>query len=144
MDLATDELKAKLLPAAQAVKDVERERSDRLKVRKRTKVASEASAAASTAPADSSAMDLESNAPQRSEGELGPEEEYRQKEIEKFAAVVDPGVKADVGASTTGLYELVGQCLSHLRPVLPLLRSACQLSLRTREPLQMPVTISVS
>ncbi|KAH6912061.1 ubiquitin carboxyl-terminal hydrolase 6 [Coprinopsis sp. MPI-PUGE-AT-0042] len=107
VDLATDELKQKLLPAAQAVKDVERERSDRLKVRKRTKVTSEATAAASATPADPSAMDVESNAPQRSEGELGPEEEYRQKELERFAAVVDSELKADVGASTTGLYELV-------------------------------------
>ncbi len=37
MDLATEELRAKLLPASRKLKDFEKERSERRKVRKKTK-----------------------------------------------------------------------------------------------------------
>lgn len=41
-----------------------------------------------------------------------PEDEsvYRKKELEELEALISPDVKADIGASPTGLYELVGAC----------------------------------
>ena len=41
-------------------------------------------------------------------GELKEESFYRSKEREELEALVDPSIKADFGASQTGLYELVG------------------------------------
>lgn len=32
----------------------------------------------------------------------------RQREVEEFSKLVDESVRADIGASSTGLYELVG------------------------------------
>jgi ubiquitin carboxyl-terminal hydrolase 14 len=38
----------------------------------------------------------------------------RQKEVEEFSKLVDESVKTDIGASSTGLYELVGWSTSSL------------------------------
>lgn len=43
-------------------------------------------------------------------GDLDEESVYRKKELEELEALTSPDVKADVGASPTGLYELVGTC----------------------------------
>jgi ubiquitin carboxyl-terminal hydrolase 14 len=43
-------------------------------------------------------------------GDLEDESVYRKKELEELEALISPDVKADVGASPTGLYELVGAC----------------------------------
>lgn len=55
LDLATDELKAKLLPASRRLKEIEKERAERRKVRKRTKEAQEAQSKAAAAASTSTA-----------------------------------------------------------------------------------------
>ena len=42
--------------------------------------------------------------------ELEDESVYREKEGKELDALIHPDVKADVGCSTTGQYELVGEC----------------------------------
>ena len=45
-------------------------------------------------------------------GDLEDESVYRKKELEELEGLISPDVKADIGASPTGLYELVGACES--------------------------------
>lgn len=44
--------------------------------------------------------------------ELGDEGEIRRREVEELTALVHSDLKADVGANTTGIYELVGESIS--------------------------------
>jgi ubiquitin carboxyl-terminal hydrolase 14 len=103
--------------------ELERDRAERRKVRKRTKAASQttdaASAAAPNAAASSSVLaggDVEMSAPgEDAEGEKGKpgavlEEEsvYRAKEKEELEKLVSPELKNDTGCSVSGLYDLVG------------------------------------
>jgi len=124
LDLARDELKAKLLLASRKLKEVEKERMERRKVRKRTKTAPSSSASTSTAANDAAAAgnatiavtrwtsDVEmADAPASTEvkgGDLEAESVYREKEAKELAELVDPSVKSDVGCSETGLHDLVG------------------------------------
>jgi len=129
LDLATDELKAKLLPASRKLKEVEKERMERRKVRKRTKTAPSSSAptstAANVAAVDAAAagnaatagtratgdVEMADAAPASTEvkgGDLEAESVYREKEAKELAELVDQSVKSDVGCSATGLYDLVG------------------------------------
>jgi hypothetical protein len=81
----TDELKAKLQPASQRLMDIERERTERRKVRGRVN--------------------------KNPEGDdLEDESVYRKKELEELEALISPDVKADIGANPTGWYELIGEC----------------------------------
>lgn len=51
-------------------------------------------------------------------GDLDDESVYRKKELEELEGLISPDVKADIGASPTGLYELVGTCeRSHSFPI---------------------------
>lgn len=108
VDIATDELKEKLLPVSRKLKDVDRERGERRKVRKKTKAAQPAAA---PAPAASSSTDVEMTdaapATATAGGELEPEEVYREKEAKELEALVHPDLKKDLGASNSGLYDLV-------------------------------------
>ena len=45
-------------------------------------------------------------------GDLEDESVYRKKELEELEGLISPDVKADIGASPTGLYELIGTCES--------------------------------
>ncbi|KAF5366810.1 hypothetical protein D9758_006579 [Tetrapyrgos nigripes] len=114
LDLVTPELKAKLLPASRRLLEFEKERAERRKVRKRTKNVASSSgssaAAAAIASGDSTTTPAEVEGAVRSEpvaGELEEESVYREKERVELEALADPEVKADVGASWSGLYELV-------------------------------------
>ncbi|KXN85247.1 Ubiquitin carboxyl-terminal hydrolase 6 [Leucoagaricus sp. SymC.cos] len=131
LDLATDDLKAKLLPASRKLKEVEKERAERRKVRKRTKAVATstvtkntpappaAEAAAATTATTSTDGDVTmadaSSTPAEGEdkgktvitGELEDESVYREREAREFTELVDADVKKDIGASQTGLYELV-------------------------------------
>ncbi|EIM84385.1 cysteine proteinase [Stereum hirsutum FP-91666 SS1] len=137
LDLATDELKTKLLPASRRLKEIEKERAERRKVRKRTKEAQEAqskaaaSASASASNAESATATTTTTAPdggdvQMAEGAatvdadaemvtgenaveetMTEEERAREKERRELEQLVDPEVRDDVGSSETGLYELV-------------------------------------
>jgi ubiquitin carboxyl-terminal hydrolase 14 len=136
LDLATDELKEKLLPASRRLKEIEKERAERRKVRKRTKV--NAAAPSGEGKQDDRIRDVEmrdavdstsSSAPgvevtsavvtggdaetgdgvDVPAGELADEAVYRAKEIAELTKLVDPDAQNDVGCSVTGLYELVGE-----------------------------------
>ncbi|KAF7373602.1 Ubiquitin carboxyl-terminal hydrolase [Mycena sanguinolenta] len=130
VDLCSDELKEKLLPVSRRLKAVEKEREERRKVRRRTKVAATASSASTsgsgagagadvempdagaTAVASSSAemdgVEGEDKGKAKEEGgALEPESVYRARELEELEALVDPGLKNDVGCSVSGIYELV-------------------------------------
>lgn len=133
MDLATEELRAKLLPASRKLKDFEKERSERRKVRKKTKqevgpvpentrlasgsvvVAGDvemADAAVDVAifaqPAASSA-DSKGKEKDASADEVEDEFALRQREAEEFSKLINEDIKKDIGASSTGLYDLVGE-----------------------------------
>ena len=136
LDLTTDDLKTKLLPASRKVMEVEKERGERRKVRKRTKAAggsSSSSASAgglagrsgdvemsdatiATAAATASNGEETTNKEDKGKGpvlggDLEDEGVYRAREAAEFQALVDSSLKNDLGCSTTGLYELVGLCL---------------------------------
>lgn len=131
-DLVTDELKAKILPVSRKLKEVEKERAERRKVRKRTKnVASTSSAPAgadvemadssASAPAVASAATTEATATEGEAekketvgGELEDESVYNTKELADLEALVSPDLKRDIGCSVTGLYDLVGGFFSTL------------------------------
>lgn len=68
---------------------------------------------ATAAPAaDATATTTENKGKAREEGgELDEESVYRDQEIKELEALVDPGLKADLGCSVSGLYDLVGKFL---------------------------------
>ncbi|KAE9403389.1 cysteine proteinase [Gymnopus androsaceus JB14] len=118
VDLTSPELKEKLIPASRRLQEIEKERAERRKVRKRTKNASATPAAGMSSsaaePVDAPAAAESSTGPS-AEGESEPlkggaledEDIYREREKKELEALVHPDLRADVGASTTGLYELV-------------------------------------
>ncbi len=133
LDLATDDLRAKLLPASRKLKEIEKERDERRKVRKRTKQVSgpapgpsvvtsvsvptvagdvemvdAATVEATSAEGAAGAAEVKGKDKDASEG--GEEDEFscRKREAEEFSKLIDNDVKNDIGASSTGLYELVG------------------------------------
>ncbi|KAG5338160.1 hypothetical protein C0989_008146, partial [Termitomyces sp. Mn162] len=122
LDLATDDLREKLLPASRKLKEIEKERMERRKVRKRTK---NALPSASSGPA-ATAIDVEmedatavvpiggptsdavvEQGKTIAGGELEDESVYRTKEKEELDPLISEDVKRDVGASISGLYDLV-------------------------------------
>jgi len=130
LDMVTDELKRKLANANGKVKEIERERAERRKVRKKTKALggeTSASAAASTqasastvaagdvppedvAMADATVTTDQGKGKEKAKeavpGELEDEGVLREREAKEFEASIDPELKADIGASVTGLFEL--------------------------------------
>jgi ubiquitin carboxyl-terminal hydrolase 14 len=111
--------------------EVEKERGERRKVRKRTKVADGTSSSSAAAAAGRSgdvemsdatiatttataSNDVETTTKEdKGKGPVlggGLEDEgiYRAREAAEFEALVDTSLKNDLGCSTTGLYELVG------------------------------------
>jgi len=117
LDLVTDDLKAKLQPVSRRLMEIEKERKERQKIRKRTKGRPSAVAAAldsqspETAQSTSASVDVDMTNEERETEEAGArlldETVYREKERTELEALIDPNVKEDVGASPTGLYELV-------------------------------------
>ncbi|KAI0830316.1 cysteine proteinase [Trametes gibbosa] len=127
LDIATPELREKLLPVSRRLKELEKERAERRKVRKRTKAAlpvkdkegdvqmvdaataaaPEASASTSTGDAVAAAPEGEAKGKAVAGAELEDESVYREKEGTELEALVHPDIRADVGASLTGQYELV-------------------------------------
>ncbi|KNZ75560.1 Ubiquitin carboxyl-terminal hydrolase 6 [Termitomyces sp. J132] len=122
LDLATDDLREKLLPASRKLKEIEKERMERRKVRKRTK---NALPSASSGPA-ATTIDVEmedatavvpiggptsdavvEQGKTIAGGELEDESVYRTKEKEELDPLISEDVKRDVGASISGLYDLV-------------------------------------
>lgn len=111
--IITDELKTKLAPVNNRLREIERERLERAKVRKRVKVAQKdkegdvqmtdpsTAAAASTEPEGQPV-------PALAPGDLPDEKEARAKEAEELKGLADPSLTEDIGANSTGMYELCG------------------------------------
>ena len=128
LDIATPELQEKLLPISRKLKEFEKERAERRKVRKRTKAAQpvkdkegdvqmgDASAPAASSSTAEPATTTEGENADAEKGktvagaELEDESVYREKEGKELEALIHPEIKSDVGASSTGQYELVGEC----------------------------------
>ena len=129
LDIATPELQEKLLPISRKLKEFEKERAERRKVRKRTKAAKpakdkegdvqmgDASAPAASSSTAEPATTTEGENADAEKGktvagaELEDESVYREKELKELEALVDAEVKKDVGASVSGQFELVGEWL---------------------------------
>ncbi|KAF8889053.1 hypothetical protein BD779DRAFT_1521718 [Infundibulicybe gibba] len=114
LDLTTPELKSKLLPVSRRLKELEKERSERRKVRKRTKNPSAAPFVSGSEAAERAdvamAVDATILADPSHVGpnqELGDESEYREKEKKELEELIPEDIKSDVGCSVSGLYELV-------------------------------------
>jgi len=118
LEIVTDELRKKMQPVARKHIEIEKARDERRKVRKRTRNAVPAAQPSSSdaesgteanAVAEGSG-DVEMSEPaveQSAAGaELQPEEWYREREKTELEALIDPSIKADIGASLTGLYDL--------------------------------------
>lgn len=108
LDIVTPELKDKLTPVSRRLKEIEKERFERRKVRKRTKNPTPASAPAPP-PAAESSMNVDEPAAPSATDELEDESVYRTRELSELEALVDPELKTDFGCSVTGLYDLVGE-----------------------------------
>lgn len=123
LDIVTDELRNKMQPVSRKRIEIEKARDERRKVRKRTRAAVPAAQPSSTnagsateANAETSGGgDVEMIEPAEEQpaagDELQPEEWYREREKTELEALIDPSIKADVGASQTGLYDLVGESI---------------------------------
>jgi len=120
LDIVTDELREKMQPVSRRRIEIEKARDERHKVRKRTRVvvpaaqppSSDTGSATETNAVAAGSGDVEMNEPaaeQPAPGELLPEEWYRERERTELEALIDPSIKTDIGASQTGLYDLVGE-----------------------------------
>lgn len=131
LDLATDELREKLLPVSRKLKAIEKERGERRKVRKRTKQAVTTAAPTTSSSAAAATVDVEMadvavattdgaavSSGEDTSKEVAPGSEFedevvvRKREAEELAQLIAADVKADIGSSATGLYDLVGACFS--------------------------------
>ncbi|KAF9528754.1 hypothetical protein CPB83DRAFT_813265 [Crepidotus variabilis] len=106
LDLVTDELKNKLLPASRKLKEIEKERFERRKVRARRKGV-DAPAAAAAAPAAGGDVEMSDASELTSPVKEVDEFDHRERESGEYEKLVNESVKKDVGASETGLYDLV-------------------------------------
>lgn len=107
LDLTSPELKMKLLPVSRRLQEIEKERAERRKVRKRTKNSTASSAAAAAPTAGEHSAGEDAPMAEAAGGALEDEEVYRTREKKELDVLVHPDLRTDVGASTTGLYELV-------------------------------------
>ncbi|PVG00083.1 cysteine proteinase [Serendipita vermifera] len=126
LDLVTDDLKQKLLPVNTRLKEIEKERHERQKIRKRTHKSNLSSNSAgdraTTAPPAASptitvgggsslvgeAMDVEENqASNEPKERLQDERTTRAREADELLELVHPDLRTDAGTNVTGIYELV-------------------------------------
>lgn len=128
LDWVTDELKAKLTPVSRRLKELEKERFERVKIRRRTKNAvassekkdkdkdvemadAHATASSSSDPVPDGET-AEGKGKEVAGGELEDEWVYREKESKELEELIHPDLKADTGCSVSGLYELVGMFIT--------------------------------
>ncbi|KAI0063328.1 cysteine proteinase [Artomyces pyxidatus] len=117
LDITTDDLRGKLQPVSRRLAQIEGERAERRKVRKRTRVPAASASTSATVDGDVQMADAEptpvgedapaASAPSADDSTLKPEKWYREQERTELRALVDSGIKEDIGASQTGLYDLV-------------------------------------
>lgn len=120
LDLLTDDLKKRVQPVNEKFKDIDKDRRERAKIRRRAKIVKEEKAAdVGTAPAPAPPVQAnpEDDPPEAMlvdeptgprEGELVDEPSKRKEEVELLQGLLDAGLKNDTGANVTGLYELAG------------------------------------
>ncbi len=96
LDIVSDDLKGKLTKVNRRLVEIEKSRAERRKTRLRRR--------GLAGGAEAQAMDVD-------DGE--PEPVKRAKEREEIDNLVDPAIKADTGASWSGLYDLVGKKSSY-------------------------------
>jgi len=115
LDLASEELKTRLLPVSRRLKEIEKERGERRKIRKRTKViapsssANHASSETQASGVGAGDVEMQDGAATSTEagGELEEEHVYLAKELAELEALVDDQTKQDTGSSVSALYELI-------------------------------------
>ncbi|KAI0076894.1 cysteine proteinase [Panus rudis PR-1116 ss-1] len=113
LDIVTDDLKEKLLPVSRRLKEIEKDRAERRKVRKRTKTVAAGASSSATPATPSETRDVEmsdataAEVKKESNVELQNESVYREKELKELEALVHPDLKVDTGCSVSGLYELI-------------------------------------
>lgn len=154
LEIVTDELRNKMQPVSRKRIEIEKARDERRKVRKRTRVAvpavqppgSNTGSGSDANAVAASSGDVEMNEPaaeQPAEGdELQPEEWYREREKTELEALIDPSVKADIGASQTALYDLVGEFFILLHVVISIVsltKDRYALQLLSRIKAQLPI-----
>ncbi|GAA5983336.1 hypothetical protein JCM11641_006037 [Rhodosporidiobolus odoratus] len=110
VELVSDDLKRKILPVNEKLKDFDKDRRERAKARRKVKKQVDS---ANTAPATAAAADTDDPpdamlVDQSTAGELPDEEAKRQEELAILASLVHPDLEADSGANVSGLYELAG------------------------------------
>ncbi|GAA6018668.1 hypothetical protein JCM11491_001253 [Sporobolomyces phaffii] len=110
-ELLSDDLKEKVRPVNEKLKEIEKERRERAKTRRKIKnkvVEAQPSAPAPVQqnPTDDPPEPMLVDAPV--EGELPDEETKRQEELATLLSLVHPDIEQDKGANVSGLYELVG------------------------------------
>ncbi|KAG8830803.1 deubiquitinating enzyme [Serendipita sp. 399] len=132
LDLVTDDLKQRLLPVNARLKEIEKDRHERRKVRKRTRktnVSPSIVVPPESAPPVSPTMTVGGadglEGPDRASGATHSalsapdpdmdEGEFREREANELDALIDPELKADPGSNVTGIYELVGM-VTHKGP----------------------------
>ncbi|PLW21391.1 hypothetical protein PCANC_02520 [Puccinia coronata f. sp. avenae] len=129
-DLLSDKLKSQVGPAASKLKEIEKDRRERIKISKKKKIAKEESAknqmaidgpngpaAAPAAPSTSSAAPTttatKAAAAENGKGGGSEEEEedeatIRERESAVLLSLMDPELMSDVGTNPTAQYELCG------------------------------------
>ncbi|MBW0471402.1 hypothetical protein O181_011117 [Austropuccinia psidii MF-1] len=111
LDLLTDELKAKVAPAASKIKDIEKDRRERIKIIKKRKTAQEQTA---TGQINNDAKAVTSEVPTggcintQQEEEEEDEATIRERESAVLMSLMHPDLTNDVGANPTAQYELCG------------------------------------
>lgn len=118
LDIVTDDLKTRIRPVNERFKEVDKDRRERAKVRRRAKIVADQSAPTVPPPAETVASSNPSDDPPEQmavdapaapvAGELVDEPTKRKEEIDALNALVDAQLKNDEGANVTALYELAG------------------------------------
>jgi ubiquitin carboxyl-terminal hydrolase 14 len=110
-DLLSDDLKEKVRPVNEKLKETEKERRERAKTRRKIKNKVSDSTPSVAAPVQENPTDdppepmLVDSAV---DGELPDETTKRQEELATLLSLVHPDLEQDKGANVSGLYELVG------------------------------------
>ncbi|GAA5878193.1 hypothetical protein JCM16303_002879 [Sporobolomyces ruberrimus] len=110
-ELLSDDLKEKVRPVNEKLKEVEKERRERAKTRRKIKTKVVESAPIPAAPVQENPTDDPPEAmlvDSPNDGELPDEGTKRQEELATLLSLVDPDIAQDTGANVSGLYELVG------------------------------------
>lgn len=113
IDIVTADLKAKLKPLQERLIEIENERFGRRKIRKQQ--GKKADVINTSDTANMEADPAGSTDAQKDDDKAPPpdiledESTYREKELAELEALINPDLKEDIGASVTGMYELVGK-----------------------------------